>query len=132
MHTHSLFENYASLIASAAEVSIKPWKYAVLPLDHNSNLINDDELLVKIECRDLDGKRLKDNDIELEIFASGSELNLMISWCSRSDHPILWHGKHSVWMDPNTGERCSSPLDGRSLESFARRLRALFPHSNKR
>ena len=39
-----------------------------------------DDLNVRIECRDGDGQRRPDRDIELEIYRSGDEINLMLSW----------------------------------------------------
>jgi len=38
---------------------------------------------------------------------------------------MLWHGRHPVWMDPSSGERCERPAAGIPLEALARRLRAL-------
>ncbi|WP_369818613.1 hypothetical protein [Synechococcus sp. MIT S9504] len=44
---------------------------------------------------------------------------------NQTDRPLLWHGQHPVWMDGDTGKRCSAPNDGAPLEALARRLRAL-------
>ena len=127
-----------SLIASAADSCMKPWLHAVvLANDLEIGEINDqsiDELfntesvdvVVRIECRSVEGSRHPENDIELEVFRSGKDLNLILSWCDRPESPLLWQGRHSVWMDPNTGKRCSAPQSGPTIESLARRLRALF------
>ena len=53
--------------------------------DHRSDILYSrekemDELLIKIECRNLDGERCPENDIDIEIFNSGDQLNLILSW----------------------------------------------------
>ena len=122
--------DFFQLVAVTADLCFKPWKYAVV----NQNLLASDsiqpddriELVIRIECRSVEGERHIDLDLDLEIYRSGNDLNLMIGWCNQLDQPILWQGQHSVWMDASTGKRCQVPKDGESLESFARRLRALF------
>lgn len=84
-----------------------------------------DELDVRIECRDGDGQRHPDRDLELEIYRSGDEINLMLSWWDQPERPMLWHGRHPVWMDGASGQRCSAPQDAAPLEALGRRLRAL-------
>ncbi len=128
-----------SLIATAADSCMKPWLHAVVMSNDDSEItdIKDEyidqlfetelvDVVVRIECRDSQGDRHPEKDLELEVFRSGSDLNLVLGWCNRPDSPLLWQGRHAVWMDPNTGKRCSSPHSGLELESFARRLRALF------
>ena len=53
-------------------------------------LVPSDEF--KIQCRNLDGEREESMDIELEVFKSGNEVNMTISWKSLIDRPILWQG----------------------------------------
>ncbi len=130
-------EDFSTVVAAAADICMKPWRHAVVNAfgsekgDQESCLIgrSSDEtildLIVRIECRSVDGHRLIENDLELEVFRSGSDLNLILSWCNRPDDPILWQGQHPVWMDGNTGKRCLAPDQGAPLESLARRLRAL-------
>lgn len=84
-----------------------------------------DELNVRIECRDGDGQRHPDRDLELEIYRSGDEINLMLCWWDQPERPMLWHGRHPVWMDGASGQRCSAPQDAAPLEALGRRLRAL-------
>ena len=72
-----------------------------------------------------EGERHPENDLDLEIYSSGIDLNLILGWSNQPDLPILWQGQHSVWMDGNTGKRCKTPKDGTCLEALARRLRAL-------
>ncbi|WP_241466601.1 MULTISPECIES: hypothetical protein [unclassified Prochlorococcus] len=124
-------------MASAADVCLKPWLHAVVLTDvadvddqkHGStpDLITarSIDLIVRIECRNREGDRLPEHDLELEIYRSGNDLNLMLTWCDQPDRPMLWQGQHPVWMDGTSGQRCQPPEDGAPLESFARRLRAL-------
>ena len=78
-----------------------------------------------IECRSSNGERHSEHDLELEIFRSGDEMNLMISWIESHDKPILWHGKHSIWMEGATGQPCKPPEGAAMLEALARRIKAL-------
>ena len=112
------------LIAKAADVCLKPWSHAVVLIDPAAPEQIDD-LHVRIECRDGDGQRCSDQDLELEIYRSGDEINLMLSWWDQPERPMLWHGRHPVWMDGASGQRCSAPQDAAPLEALGRRLRAL-------
>ena len=126
-----------SLIASAADSCLKPWIHAVVLVDdlkvaeinelYIDELINKEsvDVVLRIECRDVDGGRHPQNDIELEVFRSGTDLNLILSCINHLESPLLWQGRHSVWMDSNTGKRCLAPESGLKLESLARKLRAL-------
>ncbi len=117
---------------------MKPWIHAVVLNDGSEAvdctqeltdrfLDNDSrDIVVRIECRNKEGNRYPKRDLELEIFRSGKDMNLILSWCNRPDCPLLWQGSHSVWMDSNSGKRCSTPRDGIELESLARRLQAFF------
>ena len=135
MHSLEDSHDWLSQIAAAADLCMKPWKHSVVNKDfaaEDDSLIEDlDELILKIECRNSDAERHPDNDLEVEIYRSGNDLNLMISWANYHDKPILWHGQHSVWMDGSTGKRCQPPQDGSSLESLGRRIRALFSLSEQ-
>ncbi|KZR87826.1 hypothetical protein MITS9504_00250 [Synechococcus sp. MIT S9504] len=126
----------AELICSAADLCRKPLIHALVPFDQQFSsdqapISNTDSLKTMIdlsahlECRDPDGSRCSEQDLELEIYQSGEDLNLMLSWLNQTDRPLLWHGQHPVWMDGDTGKRCSAPNDGAPLEALARRLRAL-------
>ena len=122
-----------TLVASIADICMKPWKHAVVCDKSNfigtSKFDQPNELIMRIECRSLEGERHPENDLELEIFRSGDHLNLVLGWCNQLDKPMLWQGQHSVWMDGNNGKRCQSPMDAAGLESLARRLRTLFDQS---
>ena len=84
-----------------------------------------DDLRLRLECRDPDGVRCEHQDLELEIYRSGKELNLMVGWWDQPERPMLWQGQHPVWMDGSSGQRCAAPQDAAPLEAFTRRLRAL-------
>ena len=112
------------LIAKAADVCLKPFLHAVVPMDPSAPAVVDD-LNLRIESRDTDGARHPERDIELEIYRSGEEVNLMLSWWDQPERPMLWHGRHPVWMDGESGQRCSAPQDAAPLESLGRRLRSL-------
>ena len=112
------------MIAKAADVCLKPWSHAVVLVDPDVDPQPDD-LNVRIESRQSDGQRCPDRDVELEIYRSGDEVNLMLSWWDQPQRPMLWQGRHPVWMDSQTGQRCSAPTDAAQLEALARRLRSL-------
>ena len=112
------------LIAKAADVCLKPWSHAVVLIDPSAPEQIDD-LHVRIESRDGEGQRFPDQDLELEIYRSADEINLMLSWWDQPERPMLWHGRHPVWMDGATGQRCTAPKDAGPIEALARRMRAL-------
>ena len=130
MHINKSIDDILSSVAGAADICLKPWKHSVLDNGHQTEEISfenkDFELLLRIECRNKEGIRHPKNDLDLELYQSGSELNLTLCWTAQPEKPILWHGHHSIWMDGETGIRCQTPVDGYLLESLARRLRALF------
>ncbi len=123
-------KNLLGLIASAADICIKPWQHAVIiqnkDTEEEIGLEHFFDLVVRIECRSKDGERFFENDLELDIYRSGSDLNLTLSRVDQPKLPILWQGKHAVWMDSFSGKRCHAPIDGGNLESLARRIRSLF------
>ena len=112
--------------AKAADLCMKPYVHSVFlenQLDDDNDL---DDLIFKIQCRNLDGEREQSLDIELEVYKSGDEVNMIISWKSLIDRPILWQGKHAVWMDSSSGVQCERPSNGKLFESLARRLKTVF------
>ncbi len=117
-------------IASAAEICLKPFKYSVVCLEDNYKEIDtfelNDDLILILECRDKEGKRIFDNDIELEIYKSGDDFNIMINWVLTKDELVLWYGSHPVWINAQTGQRLSPANNTSTLESLARRIRAIF------
>ncbi len=134
--------NFLSLIASSCDICIKPWIHAavfpresLIEINHLDASVFEDksahiDLVIQIECRDKQGVRFPQNDLELEIFRSGREFSLIISRLNHDSMPILWHGNHSVWMDATSGMRCQSPKESACLESLARRLKSLLVSSD--
>lgn len=124
-----------SLVAAAADLCLKPHRFAVV---HQSSAQDGagrpdealdpegaDDWALLLQARDGEGRRLPEEDLELEIYRSGMRHNLMLCRCRPVGHPLLWHGGHPVWMDGVSGERCERPADGERLEALARRLHAL-------
>jgi hypothetical protein len=109
------------LVAAAADLCRKPLRHAVVNPEERHSL----DLCLRLEARTPEGERVPAEDLELEIYRSGEDLNLTLAWCQGEDHPLLWQGSHPVWMDGATGLRCSCPPRGEPLEALARRLRAL-------
>ena len=109
------------LVAAAADLCRKPLRHAVVlacdPSDHDCSL--------RLEVRSPAGERQPHHDLELEIYRSGKELNLMLTRLADDQAPLLWHGHHPVWMQAASGERCERPADGAPFEAFCRRVRAL-------
>ena len=129
MLTPDAIEGLISEVAKAADLCMKPYFHSVF-LENQVEDENDlDELIFKIQCRNIDGEREESMDIELEVYKSGNELNMTISWKSLIDRPILWQGKHPVWMDSSSGLQCEMPSYGKLFESLARRLRTVFKTS---
>ncbi len=117
-------------LARAADLCFRPWRHALrFAANAQATEPTGDEHLedcrLLIEARDDQGVRQPGADLELEIFRSGNNLHLMLSRVADAAAPLLWHGSHSVWMRADTGERCACPADGRALEAFCRRVRAL-------
>lgn len=107
-------------VARAADLCLKPRRHAVRVLDADA-----EECTLRIEVRDQAGARLPDDDLELEIYRSGADLNLMLSRVADELAPLLWHGSHPVWLRADTGAPCPAPTDSARLEALCRRLRAL-------
>ena len=118
--------NLLALVAKAADVCLPPWRHAVRDNDGVSEQISvRSDCVLLIEARDHGGERCPQQDLELEIYRSGDDLNLMLSRRNDDQGPLLWHGSHPVWMDGSSGVRCDRPSDGAPLEALCRRLRAL-------
>ena len=119
------FEAFLVDLAKAADLCLKPYRHAMLFSGEAPTTIGEcSDCALLIEARDSDGVRVEQCDLELEIYRSGDDLNLMLSRVSDELAPMLWHGSHPVWMHPASGERCERPPDGAPLEAFCRRIRA--------
>ncbi len=136
MSSNEIDFEFISSVAAAADLCLKPWKYSVIlvekdfrPQSSTSDVQQDSfigvDLTLRIECRDIDGNRIENNDIDVEIYWSGQEVTIMLGWCNREHLPLLWQGKHSFWMDTKNGSKCLAPQHGENLEHLARRIRAL-------
>ena len=131
MLTFDSSKDFITEVAKSCDICLKPWHHFVFdisaPIDSNlsssSQII---DLTLRVECRSQDGQRFPENDLEIEIYRSGADLSITLSWLSFPLKPILWYGKHSIWMDSLTGLRSQTPDGGSSLESLARRLRSSF------
>ena len=129
MHTTDSIDGLLAEVAKAADLCMKPYVHSVFL----ENLLDDDnvldDLIFKIQRRNTNGERDDSMEIELEVYKSGNEVNMTISWKSLIDRPILWQGKHAVWMDSSSGIQCETPTYGKLFESLARRLRTVFKTS---
>ena len=122
----SPFEQFLADIAKAADLCFKPYRHALrFSGEPPTSMGEFSDCALLIEARDPDGARQPERDLELEIYRSGADLNLMVSWVSDEEAPLLWHGSHAVWMQASSGERCERPSDGAPLEALCRRLRAI-------
>lgn len=117
--------DWIRLVAAAADLCRKPLRHGVVPISEPAARPGEAlEVCLRLEARGPEGDRQPEQDLELEIYPSGTDLNLTLAWCQDEQRPMLWQGSHPVWMDA-AGARCAPPLDGAPLEALARRLRAL-------
>ncbi len=126
MLTPDLKDDLMAEVAKAADFCMKPYVHSVFLENKSDNINNPDDLIFKIQCRNIDGEREESKDIELEVYKSGKEVNMTMSWKCLIDRPILWQGKHAIWMDSSSGLQCDTPSYGKIFESLARRLRTVF------
>ncbi len=96
-------------LAKAADLCLKPHLHALRFSGEPPATIGEgSDCVVLIEARTAHGQRVVESDLELEIYRSGDDLNLMLSRLSDEQAPMLWHGSHAVWMEPASGERCDA------------------------
>jgi hypothetical protein len=122
-------------IAAAADLCLQPHRHAVVGAiasetsgregSTSESSGGPGDCCLRLQPRGIDGERLPEQDIELELYRSGNDLHMMLSWPEQPEQPMLWHGQHPVWMDGETGLRTERPPAGAPLEALARRLRAL-------
>lgn len=123
--THDPLVLFLADLARAADLCLKPYRHALrFAGDPPSSPEACSDCVLLIEARDSDGSRVCTGDLELEIYRSGDDLNLMLGRVHDDQAPLLWHGSHPVWMHPASGERCERPPDGAPLEALCRRIRA--------
>jgi hypothetical protein len=120
------FEAFLADLAKAADLCLKPYRHALrFSGEPPTNIGNCSDCALLIEARDGDGVRMPEHDLELEIYRSGADFNLMLTRLGDDALPLLWHGSHAVWMQATSGERCERPADGAPFEALCRRIRAL-------
>jgi hypothetical protein len=108
------------LVAAAADLCRKPLRHGVVLVSSS----DDEDCTLRLEARSAEGERLREQDLELEIFRSGEDLHLTLAWRDDDQRPMLWQGTHPLWMTA-TGERCPCPPDGSPLEAWGPRRRAV-------
>ncbi|ABX08920.1 hypothetical protein [Prochlorococcus marinus] len=125
--TDTSTHNLLNQVAKAADLCLIPWRHSVVDKSSNTNNGNSSsiDLILHIENRNIEGERVPEEDIDLEIFKSGLDLSITLAWSYYEQRPILWHGQHSVWMDAGTGKQCDAPSYSASFEAFVRRVRSL-------
>ena len=90
-------EPLLSELAKAADVCLKPYRHALRFSGEPPTTVGDcSDCCLLIEARDADGVRHPERDLELEIYRSGEELNLMLSMVADEEAPMLWHGSHRL------------------------------------
>ena len=120
------FEPFLTGLARAADLCLKPHRHGVRLLGELPQAAAlDGDLCVRIEPRSPEGARLEQDDLELELYRSGSDIHLTLVSLADESAPLLWQGSHPVWMDGVSGDRCERPEGGLPLEALARRIRAL-------
>jgi len=101
----------AQLVAAAADLCRKPLRHGVVLSSPSDDL----DCSLRLEARCPEGERHAEQDLDLEIFRSGStasaRLHLTLAWTHDDTRPMLWHGPHPVWMD-GEGCRTERPADG--------------------
>lgn len=108
------------LVAAAADLCRKPLRHAVVGAVHGDSL----DLCLRLEARTPEGERVPAEDLELEIYRSGEDLNLTLAWRQGEDHPCCGRAAiRSGWMGPRGCAAAAHPRG--PLEALARRLRAL-------
>ncbi|MEY3757968.1 MAG: hypothetical protein RLZZ263_1122, partial [Cyanobacteriota bacterium] len=74
------FDPFLTELAKAADLCLKPNRHALRFSGEPPNDIGScDDCLLLIEVRDSAGMRLPEEDLELEIYRSGTALNLMLT-----------------------------------------------------
>ena len=106
------------LVAATADLCRKPLRHGVLPLSESpEGHLSNFEVILRLEARNATGERLEAEDLEMDIYRSGHELNITLHWKLDDQRPTLLHGSHPVWMDAS-GQRCPPPQEGAPLEAL--------------
>ena len=117
--------NLETIIAKSADLTNKPYLHSVIDNKGGFDIDNKElDITLKILCRDIDGKRVERNDLELEIFRSNGDIVIVIAKLNFPDEPILWSGTKVLWMDSNSGKKCKPPNYFFTLENLANRIKS--------
>lgn len=109
-----------TVICRAADLSRPGLQHAALLHEQAA-----DGWCLRMECRDASGERVEGQDLDLEIYGAATDPSIQISWSADPQAPMLWQGRHALWMEAEQGKRCSAPAGAVPLEALARRLRAM-------
>ena len=109
-----------TVVSRAADLSRPGLRHAAVLQEQAA-----DGWCLRLECRDPGGERLEAEDLDLEIYGDGADPSIQISWSADPQAPMLWQGRHALWMEAEQGQRCDAPAGAMPLEALARRLRAL-------
>ena len=114
------------LIAKSADLTNKPFLHSVLNLDGEYDFdTNDLDISFQILCRDIEGKRQENMDLELELFRSSNDIVLVIAKLNFPEDPILWSGSKNLWMDSKSGKKCDPPTYSFRIENLANRIKTI-------
>ena len=125
MFFKKLSDNLEIIVAKSANIVNKPYLHSVVKIsgEYDSSKIDDLDITFNILCRDSEGNRAERYDLEIEIFNSKNELNLIISKLNYPNEPILWSGNKNLWMDSKSGKKCEPPNYNFRIENLATRIK---------
>lgn len=118
-------EALAAIVVAGAQRCLEGLVYGVVTESHSS----DGDLCLRLVARDRQGERQPQHDLRVEVFRSGDGFSLTFERIGQPDWPLLWFGRHPLWMRPDCGSPCDRPATtavrqtSRQLEALARRLR---------
>ena len=118
-------DNLEIIVAKSADIINKPYIHSVVNISEEYDESNNDDLdiTLNIICRDSEGNRVEQNDLEIEIFNSKNEIMILISKLNYPNDPILWSGNKNLWMDSISGKKCVPPNYNFIIENLATRIR---------
>ena len=88
-----------TLVAKSADLTNKPFQHSVINVKGEIDFYADElDITLNILCRDIDGRRVKVNDLEIELFRSNKYIVLVIAKLNFPDSAIL-ASAHSIITD---------------------------------
>lgn len=118
-------EALAAVVAAGAQHCLVGLVYGSVIESHSG----DGDLCLRLVARDRNGERQPQHDLRVEVFRSGDGFSLTFERIGQPDWPLLWYGRHPVWMRADSGRSCERPAataarqTALQLEALARRLR---------